>query len=199
MIVPMGRWVLREACKTLQAWRNDPDLQHLKLSINCSMVEFVESDFARHVIDTVARYDIDASRLAIEITETLLAEESERIVQTFHALKEAGLQIALDDFGTGYSSLSYLKKFPIDILKIDMSFVRRIKTDPRHDEVLKTIILMARKLNAETVAEGVEHSWQKGWLMFNGCDYLQGYLFAPPMKTEAFEAWYNARQKEENE
>jgi EAL domain-containing protein (putative c-di-GMP-specific phosphodiesterase class I) len=158
-----------------------------QISINKSPRQFFVGNTERAWIDSLRERNIPAGCVVIEITEGLLLDRHPEVMQKFMAFRDAGIQVALDDFGTGYSAMSYLKKFDIDYLKIDQSFVRDIVTDPSDRAIVEAVIAMAHKLGMKVVAEGVETLEQRGILTEAGCDFGQGYLFAKPMPASQFE------------
>ncbi len=191
-IVDMGRWVLREACKQLQAWeeraepfnaRHAPTILAPTINVNLSAKQLALPDLAREVAEVLEETGVAAGRLKLELTESALMEDG--VTDTLHNLRALGVHIQIDDFGTGYSSLSYLHRFPIDSLKIDRSFVSRIGEDEVSGAIITTIISLARALDIAIIAEGVETVKQLEWLRNLGCEAGQGYLFAKPLLPEA--------------
>ncbi|MFA6922440.1 MAG: EAL domain-containing protein [Gallionella sp.] len=187
LILPIGLWVLHTACAQLNIWRNDPLTSHLVLAVNVSARQFRQADFVMQVQTAVQRHGIDATRLKLELTESLLLESIEDTILTMNALKTIGVRLSLDDFGTGYSSLQYLKRLPLDQLKIDQSFVRDIVTDSSDRAIVRTIIAMASSLNMSVIAEGVETEEQRRLLFSKGCRHYQGYLFGKPDAIDLLE------------
>ncbi len=186
-IVPIGAWVLEQACLLLQRWATMPALQHLRLAVNVSARQFRQPDFVGQVMAVLKRSGVDSSRLKLELTESMVMENMADTIAKMHALRKLGVVFSMDDFGTGYSSLSNLKKLPLDQLKIDKSFVRDI---PHHEEdavIVQTIIAMAHSLGMEVLAEGVETEDQRHFLFENQCHHYQGFLFGKPMTVECFE------------
>lgn len=188
LIVPIGQWVLETACQQLQLWQQGEHSRHLTLSVNVSAKQFHQAGFVEQVQDTLQRYAIDATRLKMELTESMLLDQMEATVTTMRALRDIGIRFALDDFGTGYSSLQYLKKLPLYQLKIDQSFVRDIVVDSSDITIVRTIIAMAQSLEFDVIAEGVETEEQRQLLLSNGCDNFQGYLFSRPVAIGHFES-----------
>ncbi len=181
LIVPMGRWVIEEACEKLALMRGiDPDI---KVNINLSADELLAEGLTAHIGDTLGRLMLPPELVVIEITETVLMENSRKATHILQSLKKMGIGIALDDFGTGYSSLSYLHRFPIDTLKIDRSFVNRIEGDGL--EIVKTITALAHTLDLRVVAEGVETEAQMACIAGAGCTHVQGYHIARPLEFKA--------------
>ncbi|MGE0487134.1 MAG: putative bifunctional diguanylate cyclase/phosphodiesterase [Gammaproteobacteria bacterium] len=188
LIVPIGEWVLDEAARQLAAW-DAAGLGGLRCAVNLSGGQFRIRNLAERVTRIVERAGLSASRIELELTESILMEDAQLAVRTLNDLKAAGFGLAVDDFGTGYSSLSYLKRLPIDVLKIDQSFVRDLPGDADDIAIVNTIVSMARGLGLKTVAEGVETAAQRDFLREQGCDELQGYLFSPPKPAEEVETW----------
>lgn len=187
-ILPIGQWVLETACAQLKLWQRHAPTRDLVLAVNVSAKQFHQLDFASKVQATIERHAINPKKLKLELTESMLFENIEVIIETMNTLKAIGIQFSLDDFGTGYSSLQYLKRLPLDQLKIDQSFVRDIITDKCDKTIVQTIIGMAQSLNLDVIAEGVEDSNQRQHLLNAGCIHYQGYLFARPVPIEQFEA-----------
>ena len=188
LILPIGQWVMDSACAQIKAWENDVVTKRLVLAINVSAKQFRQSDFVDQVITAVKKHAIEPSLLKLELTESLLLDNVEDTIATMSALKNIGIQFSLDDFGTGYSSLQYLKRLPLDQLKIDQSFVRDITFDNSDSAIVLTIIAMARSLNLQYIAEGVETEEQRQILLDMGCSHCQGYLFGKPMPIDQFDA-----------
>jgi diguanylate cyclase (GGDEF)-like protein len=192
LITDMGAWVLDQACAMFQR------LEHLKrrprrLAVNVSMPQLRAPDFPQQVLRTLAKHQMPASALELEITESILVGEPAVVLRNLNALRAQGVQITIDDFGTGYSSLAYLRQLPIDCLKIDRSFVEEIDSG-RGDVFAETIVALARKLGMETVAEGVATSGQLARLRELGCGIGQGFLYAKPMPPDALIKWMGTRQ-----
>jgi diguanylate cyclase (GGDEF)-like protein/PAS domain S-box-containing protein len=189
MIVPIGEWVVDAACARLAAWERNARSRELSLAVNVSSLQFQQAEFAMQVLGCIRRHGVDARRLKLELTETLLQGDLERTVSTMNLLKTEGVQFALDDFGTGYSSLQYLKRLPLDELKIDRSFVHDIVSDPNDRAIVSTIIAIAGHLGLDVMAEGVETREQLEVLRQCGCSRYQGYLFGrPDVAEKLFEA-----------
>ena len=183
LIVPVGEWVLREVCGQIQAWQRE-GLAVKPVTVNVSARQFQQKDFESIVRHILREAGIDPSLLQFELTESLLMSDPEGAARTLRGLKDSGVKISVDDFGTGYSSLAYLKRFPIDALKIDYSFVRDITTDPEDAMITLAIIGLAHSLKLKVVAEGVETQEQLELLAANGCDEIQGHLFSVPDTAE---------------
>ncbi|BEV16917.1 bifunctional diguanylate cyclase/phosphodiesterase [Herbaspirillum sp. DW155] len=187
LIVPIGEWVLRTACHQNKRWQA-AGLPPIPVAVNLSPRQLNQS-LPEFVAGVLAQSGLAASCLELEITENVVMKDAEKSVATLHALKRLGLQISVDDFGTGYSSLSYLRRFPVDALKIDKSFVRDIARDADSAAIVKAIISLAHILNLRVIAEGVEDEEQHDFLKENACDEVQGYFFGKPMAVEDFTAW----------
>lgn len=187
-IIDIGNWILDEACaclaRLLARQLIDPD--SFSLSVNISPRQFRQSDFVSSVIQAVKRHAIPAHCLKLEITESLLLQNIQDTIAKMHELRALGIHFAIDDFGTGYSSLSYLKRLPVDLLKIDQSFIRDCTHDSNDAEIVRAIIAMARSLKLELIAEGVETSAQLAFLQKEECHAYQGYLFSPAVTEQAF-------------
>jgi len=185
LIVQMGDWVLLEACRQAVAWRQ-AGLPELVIAVNLSAVQFKRGDLEKSVIQALTQSGLDPALLELELTESILIQDAEKVLGTVQRLKALGVKLSIDDFGTGYSSLSYLKRFAVDKLKIDQSFVRDMADDPNDAVIVRTIIQMAKSLNLKTIAEGVETERQLALLRLQHCDEAQGYHFAQPMPAEEF-------------
>ena len=193
LIIPIGTWVMAEACRQLKLWSAAPQTQDLTLSVNVSILQFHQPGYVAEVREILEQSGANPARLKIELTESLMIEDVQGTVQKLTALKALGIAIAMDDFGTGYSSLSSLTLFPLDQLKIDQSFVVNLPQG-HHDAILaNTIIQMGTSLGMGVIAEGVETEAQWDFLMENGCRDFQGYLFKPPMPLGLFEECINAQ------
>ncbi|MDP3610175.1 MAG: EAL domain-containing protein [Methylophilus sp.] len=186
LILPIGNWVLNDACAQLKQWENDDTTRHLSISINVSAKQFHQEDFVEQVKSAVEKHQIKPMLLKLELTESMLVVNIENIINSMNAIRKLGVRFELDDFGTGYSSLQYLKRLPLHQLKIDQSFVRDITTDKSDKAIVKTIVKMAQGLGLEVIAEGVETEEQRQLLKKMGCSYYQGYLFGKPVPIEAF-------------
>jgi len=191
LIVPIGRWVLREACRQAKAWW-DAGLPRFKLAANISPVELRSKDFVAGVDTILRETGFDPQSLELELTETLLIQDSKSTAEVLGTLKEIGTRLALDDFGTGYASLSCVRRFPIDTLKIDQSFVRDLTTDAHDASVVSAVINMANGLHMVVVAEGVETLEQQRFLEDHQCSEAQGYRFSRPLNAEAFAGFLRA-------
>jgi diguanylate cyclase (GGDEF)-like protein len=187
LIVPIGQWVLREACKQVRAWSTLPT-GAIPVSVNISSHQFNSDGLIEDVFDAVSGAGIDALLLELEITESVLLQDAENTLLSLRRLKQAGVSLSVDDFGTGYSSLSYLKRFPIDTLKIDRSFVKDLHCDADDAAICAAILAMARQLGLNVVAEGVESEEQLEFLRRHGCNQIQGYLCSKPLSAADFAA-----------
>ena len=186
LIVPIGEWVLRQACLQMRKWR-DAGHERMRVSVNLSARQVQHKSVVNAVRDACSAAGIPPSFLQVEITEGDVMTNVEFIIGVLHGIRRLGVGIAVDDFGTGYSSLSYLKRFPIDSVKIDRSFVRDLATDPSDAAIVTTVIAMARNLNLRVIAEGVETQEQLEFLKHRGCDEFQGFLTSRPVDRAAFE------------
>ncbi len=186
LILPIGQWVLKEACKQLKTWEQTEQTKRFTLSINISAIQFHKNDFVETVVACFQHCKIDHSLLKFELTESILLEDIEDAVSKMNSLKNLGIQFSLDDFGTGYSSLQYLKLLPLDQLKIDQSFVRDLVEDKSDRAIVRTIIAIAESLELKVIAEGVETEEQLSLLAKKGCKYYQGYLFGRPVPIDEF-------------
>jgi diguanylate cyclase (GGDEF)-like protein/PAS domain S-box-containing protein len=185
LIVPIGKWVIEEACRQMKEWV-DKGFPPMKISVNLSFRQFFQEDLIEIVSNALSDSGLDPHLLELEITESMTIHV-EKAIKILTQLKELGVSIAVDDFGTGYSSLSYLYQYPIDLLKIDQSFVRNIRNDKNYEILLETIIMMAKQLKLELIAEGVETEEQVNFLKEKKCDKIQGYLISKPLDSEGFE------------
>lgn len=185
LIVQLGDWVLREACRQYQKWLSS-GIHAPSLAVNLSLHQFREIGLLRRIERVLDETGMDPQTLTFEITETCAMDNVDFTISTLKSLKNMGVKIALDDFGVGYSSLSHLKRLPIDLLKIDSSFVRDIPMSRDDISIVKAIIALARNLGIEVVAEGTETNEQADLLKSTGCDYIQGYFFSPPVSADSF-------------
>ncbi|ASY62047.1 diguanylate cyclase/phosphodiesterase (GGDEF & EAL domains) with PAS/PAC sensor(s) [Sinorhizobium sojae CCBAU 05684] len=187
LIVPIGDWVLRAACRQAKAWQ-EAGLPPLIVSVNVSARQFRERNWAARVAAVLAETGLHARYLELELTESLIMQDLAGAIATMHELEAIGVHLAIDDFGTGYSSLSALKRFPVSRLKIDRSFVEDIPSDPDDEAITAGIISLAQKLGLRVIAEGVETEAQVEFLQKSGCDEIQGYFLSPPLSSRDFQA-----------
>ena len=190
-IVPLGQFVLQEACQTLARWADDPALAALTLAVNLSARQFRERDFETELADTLRRSACDPRRLKLELTESSVLENVEEAINRMERLRAHGLGFSLDDFGTGYSSLSYLKRLPLDQVKIDRAFVHHLGSDPRDEAIVSAILGLAQAMQLGVIAEGIETEDQRDRLLRLGCRGFQGYLFSKPLPLAEFVALVN--------
>jgi EAL domain-containing protein (putative c-di-GMP-specific phosphodiesterase class I) len=182
LIIPIGEWVLRTACRQAKAW-HDAGSPWLRIAVNISARQFKQDTFVDLVKSILDESALPPACLELELTESTIMEHASRNIQALQDLKNLGVKLSIDDFGTGYSSLSYLKHFPIDRLKIDRSFVREISTDGDDAAIVEAIIVMAHTLKLDVVAEGVEEEEQLKFLNSRKCDMFQGYLLSRPLSV----------------
>jgi len=182
MIMQIGEWVLEEVCKQLKHWQ-EKGYRPVRIAVNISPKQFIQDNFARKINEKILKYEISPFSLEVEITESAMTDMQDT-VSTLKELKDIGVVISIDDFGTGYSSLSYLKKYPIDIIKIDQSFIKDMELDDKNAAIAKTIIQLAHSLGMEVIAEGVEKDRQVEILKAANCQKAQGYLFSKPVSIE---------------
>jgi diguanylate cyclase (GGDEF)-like protein len=194
LVLSLGRLVLREACRQCRAWQDELGVE-IGVSVNLSARQFQDSDLVEEVRAALQDAELPPDRLCLEITETLAMRETEWTIQTLNRIKEIGVRVAIDDFGTGHSSLNYLKRFPIDVVKIDGSFVTDITTSAVDNAIITAIVTLAQTLDITTVAECVEHPDQLSELRDLGCTLIQGYLFAKPMPGPELKKWLGASAK----
>ncbi len=188
LIFPIGEWVLKSACRQLKQWEADESTRGVALAVNVSALQFGQRGFVDQVREVLVASGADASKLKLEMTESMMLENVEDIISKMNQLKKLGVSFSLDDFGTGYSSLQYLKRLPLDQIKIDRSFVRDIATDSNDETIVNTIIAMTDALGLNIIAEGVESPVQLAFLEQCGCKAFQGYLFGKPVPLQQFEA-----------
>jgi diguanylate cyclase (GGDEF)-like protein/PAS domain S-box-containing protein len=187
LILPIGKWVLEEACRQNKAWQ-DQGLPPIVMAVNISSVQFQDSQLIDNVVRTLENSGLEARWLELEITESVLMQDPEQVIETLEKLKTLDLRLSIDDFGTGYSSLAYLKRFPVDKIKIDRSFIQDLCTDADDGVIVRMVLGMARELCLLAIAEGVEDKEQLGFLMACQCHEYQGYLCSKPLPGEEFEA-----------
>ncbi|CAN5352830.1 hypothetical protein BH11PSE11_BH11PSE11_22250 [soil metagenome] len=188
LMAPLGEWVIHEACGQIRRWQ-DMGLPQLPVAVNVSAVQLAQDNFAERVFDVIAATGIEPHNLKLELTESMIMGGPANTMALMEALHQGGVQLAIDDFGTGYSSLSYLKRFPVETLKIDQSFIRGLPGDKDDAAITSAIIRMARSLRLKVVAEGVESAAQMNFLRDNDCMAMQGYLFSVPLAAKALETF----------
>ncbi|MGZ4990879.1 MAG: putative bifunctional diguanylate cyclase/phosphodiesterase [Methylobacter sp.] len=187
LILPVGRWVLREACLQARIWQQ-AGLPPITIAVNTSALEFRDKTFLENIRAILKEACLEPRYLQIELTESVLMRDAESAYSVLHELADLGVKLAIDDFGTGYSSLSYLRRFPIDTLKIDQSFVNQMTSNPEDATIVSAVISMGTSLKKQVIAEGVETPEQSAFLHAQHCDEGQGYYFGRPMTAEAFAA-----------
>jgi EAL domain-containing protein (putative c-di-GMP-specific phosphodiesterase class I) len=185
LIVPIGEWVLRQACRQIRAWQSSK-VGPLRVAVNVSAQQFQSGDFADVVSGILREFAVDPTLIELELTETTVMRDAELSIRSLRRLTEIGVTISLDDFGTGYSSLSYLRRLPLKKLKIDRSFIQDLGVDAGADQIVRAIVALAHNLNLKVVAEGVESYEQLRFLRQIGCDKCQGFLFSPPVSAAEF-------------
>ena len=184
LIVPIGEWVLRHGCTQNQIWQT-AGLSPLRMAVNLSARQFEQQNLVELVTEVLEETGLEANYLELEVTESLVMDDVQQSIMILKQLHDRGIALALDDFGTGYSSLNYLKRFPIDTLKIDQSFVRHIASDPDDAAVIRAIIALGSSLRLNITAEGVETQEQLDYLMVHRCDEVQGYYFSRPVPADS--------------
>jgi len=185
LITPLGLWVLEHACQQMGTWKREG--KTITLSINVSSRQSPESINYEVIQALLLKHDVAAENLVLEITESLFLSDSNEVIQWLTEIKSLGVRLSIDDFGTGYSSLSYLKRFPLDILKVDRAFIKNLPEDLDDGHLVKAILAMAKSLGLRVVAEGVETLQQQQFLQQLQCEYLQGNLFSKPLPVDQFE------------
>jgi EAL domain-containing protein (putative c-di-GMP-specific phosphodiesterase class I) len=187
LILPLGEWILKTACTQLALWSRVLEMESITISVNVSARQFSQSDFVARVLSIINETGANPKRLKLELTESLLVQNIEEVIEKMAALKVAGVCFSLDDFGTGYSSLAYLKRLPLDQLKIDQSFVHDILINSNDAIICKSTIALAESMGLAVIAEGVETQEQRNILANLGCHTYQGYWFSRPVPLDAFE------------
>jgi EAL domain-containing protein (putative c-di-GMP-specific phosphodiesterase class I) len=185
LIVPIGQWVLLEACRQARAWLN-ARLPPVRMAVNVSALQFMDEDFLSGVQEALMITGIPPHHLELELTETVLMHDADSAIETLNALKGVGVQLAVDDFGTGYSSFNYLRRFPLDCLKVDRSFIQELAADANNSAILSAMINLGKSLNHRVVAEGVETKEQLHFLQKQECSEGQGFYFCHPVIAEKF-------------
>ncbi len=190
LIVPIGEWVMRHACKTAKLWHDAGN--NIRIAVNVSGAQFQQSDLVTFTRSVILETGIDARMLEMEVTESAFMDDIQHTIHTLKELHAIGVELAIDDFGTGYSSLSYLRQFPIDRLKIDQSFIRNALNNPDDMAIAKTIIALGRSLNLKVIAEGVELKGHEDFLISEGCDEVQGFRYSRPLPIDRFAEFVHA-------
>ncbi len=185
-ILPIGTWVLEQACRQARVWE-EQGFGSIRMAVNLSPVQFAQDNLVDIVTGVLEKTGLQAQHLELEVTEGALMQDLDATVKALSMLKQYGIKIAIDDFGTGYSSLSYLKRFPLDRIKIDQSFIVEIDRKSDTSKITQTIIAMAHRLKLQVIAEGVEHEHQAEFLRFHSCDEIQGFLYGKPVPAAEFE------------
>jgi len=198
LIVPIGDWVLREACRRNKAWQ-DAGLPPMTVCVNVSARQFREKNLVARVVGALAESGLDAKYLELEMTESVVMLNVEQAVETMKALRALGVRLSIDDFGTGYSSLSALTTFPVARLKIDRSFIRDLATSEIARIVASAIIALGQKLHLRVIAEGVETDEQMAFLLQSHCDEVQGYIFSKPLAAAPMTSWLLAKSTRQGE
>jgi EAL domain-containing protein (putative c-di-GMP-specific phosphodiesterase class I) len=183
LIIEIGDWVLKQACAQMKSWQAK-GYALVPMAVNLSARQFSDQDLVKMVMQELATTGIPCEMLELELTERVIMRDVEETRTKLQALKAIGVKISVDDFGTGYSSMSYLKRFPLDTLKIDRSFVKDLESDPNDESIIRAIVAMSKGLGLTTIAEGVENEQQRELLSRIGCDLMQGYLISRPLPAE---------------
>ena len=191
LIMPLGRWVLKQACRQMKDWIDD-GMEPITMAVNCSPVQFIRGNMIKDIDEAISQSGLPSNLLEVELTESLFLQNIENGINILQSMKRIGIQISIDDFGTGFSSLSYLKRLPIDKIKIDQSFVQDLSRDPGDAAIVSAIIALSHNLNLSVVAEGVETSEQLDILRSYDCDEYQGFLASEPLSADDFLTWFEA-------
>jgi EAL domain-containing protein (putative c-di-GMP-specific phosphodiesterase class I) len=195
LIRPIGEWILQEACRGLKRFQERNPAEHpLTMSINISGKQFSQKDLVDKLAGFLQETGVDPQCLALEITETMIMENVDAAVETMTQLRDMGIHLHIDDFGTGHSSLSYLHRFPVNALKIDRSFIKKLAADGSNKEIILSIISLAKSMNVDVIAEGVEMEHQLSKIKEMHCGYGQGFFFARPMSSEDIDEWLKGRK-----
>jgi diguanylate cyclase (GGDEF)-like protein len=192
LIVPIGKWVLKEACRQHMEWIEN-GMEPMTISVNISAMQFYQAEFCDMVHSIVSETGMNPVYLELELTESLFMHDVEIVLKTLNELHDFGIKLAIDDFGTGYSNLSYLKRFPVDRLKVDQSFIRNIENEPVNAEIVKAIATLGKSMSLEMVAEGVETEGEMNLAQSSGCEFVQGYRFSRPLPAAQLESMVRER------
>ena len=192
LIVPIGKWVLQEACRQHMVWVEN-GLEPMPISVNISAMQFYQTEFCEMVRSIIADSGMQPIYLELELTESLFMHDVDVVLKTLHELHDLGVKLAIDDFGTGYSNLGYLKMFPIDRLKIDQSFIRHLEREPVNADIVRAIAALGKSMSLELVAEGVETDDELALVKSSGCEFVQGYRFSKPLPAAQLESWIKER------
>jgi EAL domain-containing protein (putative c-di-GMP-specific phosphodiesterase class I) len=184
LIVPIGDWVLRSACTQNRAWQDAG--YETPVAVNVSARQFLRQDVVSWVLDTLSDTKLPPGLLELELTESVIAEDPDKVAASMRQLRAQGVRFSIDDFGTGYSSLSYLKRFPVDALKIDQSFVKNVGSGADDEAISLAVISLAHALRLKVIAEGVETAEQRDFLRLHDCDEIQGYFYSRPLGAREF-------------
>jgi len=190
LIVPLGEWIIRAACRDIAQWRSQ-GLSDVRVAVNISAMQFASAELPLQLSAALAEWKLPVEVMEVELTESLLMTDTEQSISMLAELRALGIDVWIDDFGTGYSSLAYLRRFPIAGVKVDQTFVREMDTNTNDAAIVAAVIALARSLNLEVVAEGVESRLHLAALAAQQCDYAQGYLYSPPLPAAAFARWVN--------
>ncbi len=183
LIIPIGEWIIKEVCSQLKSWKAQ-NLAPLKIAINLSTQQFTQKDLVNIISREIEKQGLSTESIQVEITESMMVQDFNQVINILDTLKSAGISIAIDDFGTGYSSLEYLKRFPIDKLKIDKSFIDNVMHDSDDSSIVQAVIALGHKMNMQIIAEGVENEAQAQFLKEHHCDFGQGYLYSKPLDAQ---------------
>jgi EAL domain-containing protein (putative c-di-GMP-specific phosphodiesterase class I) len=197
LILPLGAWVSEEACRQTRAWQDEVTGRPLMVSVNVSARQFQSLDLVQSVSDVLKRTGLEPGCLKLELTESLMVQDVDRVIERLRELEGFSIQLAVDDFGTGYSSLAYLRRFPISVLKIDQSFVEKIGTDPQDDAIVRSIVTLAHELGMQVIGEGIETYGQLELLRQLDCDYGQGFYFSSPLPAHVAQSLLAAQASDE--
>jgi EAL domain-containing protein (putative c-di-GMP-specific phosphodiesterase class I)/ActR/RegA family two-component response regulator len=192
LIVPIGKWVLKNVCKQIKGWR-DAGIYSLTVAVNLSVIEFNQPDFIHNIVNFIAMNNLEPDDLELELTESMIMQDVNSAIATMSKLQSLGINIAIDDFGTGYSSLIYLKNLPINTLKIDRYFIHNVANDSQKSAITQALIQMAHNLNLDVIAEGVETESELAFLRQHNCNSMQGFLFSRPLPAAEFENFLLAK------